>query len=699
MSAEDVLANNNSLAPQPIARPRWWMWLSWGGWLALLLGPQLGRVPYPLEAAFSDIVVAHLPQIVYLRRAWSLWHTLPLWAPTYHSGYPFYADPLSGLWYAPGWLAVVLPLPEGITLTVGLHWLLSAWGMYAFLRAIGHTESGAFLASVAWLGFGKVWAHWAGGHLSLLYAVAWTPWLLWVSLRRGRFLRPAVVLALIFLADPRWAAYAGALWALWEWHHSRGRAWRRILSEGLLAALLAAPLALPLWHYTQLSTRAHLTPQDVLLFSLPWSRLLGVVVPIGGLTEWVTYVGAVSVLLVSAAWLRREARFWAGVALLALGWALGEHLPGMTWLARLPGVSLLRVPSRGLFLAGFAIAAAAAAGWDALLSAAWPEPLRKRRNLLWFALVVFGFGATALTGMLLGDPWVAGSSLFWLLVGWAAWKIPPRHPWGLRVWALLLAVDLLAFATHLVAPRPFDALMQPPPVLTEAAASEPTAFRFYSPSYSIPQQIAAAQGWELANGVDPLVLAAYSEFLEKASGFSWKGYTVVVPPLDSDNLAVSRHSVPNPTLLGLLNVAYVVSDFPLSGQAWTLWAHRDGLWVYRNPQWRPRAWVAQGEAWHPARDVRWSPNRITIVAEGPGELVLSEVAYPGWQVTVDGRAAEAHTAHGVLRSVQIPEGVHTVTWRFRPGDLVLGLLAAVVGWLVVIFGPRGVPASAWGGRP
>ncbi len=684
-----------------VPRPRLWMWLIWGGWLLLLLGPQANRVPYPANEAFSDLVVAHFPQILYLRRALTHWHTLPLWAPTYYSGYPFYADPLSGLWYLPGWLGVVLPLPWGVTLTVGLHWLLSAWGMYAFLRALGRKEQGAFLAALAWLGFGKIWAHWAGGHLTLMYAVAWTPWLLFVSERRGRLLRPGVVLALIFLADPRWVVYAGGVWAAWEAkkHWREGRVLTRIwLTEGFIAGLLAAPLALPLLHYTHLSTRASLTAQDVLLFSLPWSRVLGVVAPIGGMTEWVTYLGAGAVLLASAAWLRGRARFWAAVALTALVWALGEHIPGLRWLSYLPGISWLRVPPRGLFLLGFAVAVAVSAGWETL-AVPWPLPWQKRRNLLWFAIIVLGFSATLLSGLLIGDTFMAASSAFWLAAGLVAWRTHPHRSYALWAWAFVMAVDLLAFDAHLVVPRDFAPLLQPAPVLEEAASQTQSPFRFYTPSCSIPQQVAAAQGWELANGVDPLVLASYIDFMKKASGLWWDAYTVVVPPLDPDNLFANRQAVPRADLLGLLNVVYVVAEFPLPERAdFTLWAQQDGLWVYRNPQARPRAWVEQGNGWRPVDALQWAPNRITITASGPGDLVLSEMAYPGWQVSVDGKPVEAQTAYQVFRSVPLEAGAHTVVWRFRPWDLIFGLLAALVGWLWLLVGPAGLKAVLEGGR-
>jgi hypothetical protein len=75
--------------------------------------------------------------------------------------------------------------------------------------------------------------------------------------------------------------------------------------------------------------------------------------------------------------------------------------------------------------------------------------------------------------------------------------------------------------------------------------------------------------------------------------------------------------------------------------------------------------------------------RIETNNESPALLILAENTYPGWQVTVDGRATEALTAYTTLRAVCIPAGRHMVEWRYIPtiywiggGVTVLSLLIA-----------------------
>ncbi len=197
-----------------------------------LLLPALGSFPYPSpEAAYSDLTITHYPNAIYLREALLTYRSLPLWSPTILSGYPFAANPLSGLWYPGGWLALVLPLPLGFNLLVGLHLLWGGVGLYLFLRAVGIKTPAALLAALAFESMPKVFAHYGAGHITLIYALSWTPWLLLASERgyrsygssrfwwSARQVLPAVILALILLADVRWGAYAALLWwgyAFWR---------------------------------------------------------------------------------------------------------------------------------------------------------------------------------------------------------------------------------------------------------------------------------------------------------------------------------------------------------------------------------------------------------------------------------------------------------------------------------------------------
>jgi hypothetical protein len=127
-------------------------------------------------------------------------------------------------------------------------------------------------------------------------------------------------------------------------------------------------------------------------------------------------------------------------------------------------------------------------------------------------------------------------------------------------------------------------------------------------------------------GVDPLHLAALADFIARATQISGDGYSVSVPAIFSSDPA----STPPPSaqLLGLLNGRYVVSEFDVAAPGLRLVHQLAATRMYENSLAQPQARRAGGAA---AQVEGWSPTRIVVRAAGPGLLLMSELAYPGWE--------------------------------------------------------------------
>jgi hypothetical protein len=88
---------------------------------------------------------------------------------------------------------------------------------------------------------------------------------------------------------------------------------------------------------------------------------------------------------------------------------------------------------------------------------------------------------------------------------------------------------------------------------------------------------------------------------------------------------------------------------------------------------------------------RWGPSSVavTVAAERPALLVVSQAWFPGWRAEVDGEAADVVRVDGVVQGVPVPAGDHEVVLRYRPPGLVPGALvtvaaaAALAGWAVL----------------
>ncbi len=550
----------------------------------LVLLPSLGAFPYPSETAkFSDLAITHYPNAEFLKHSFVESLRIPYWSDTILSGYPFFANPLSGLWYPPGWLALLIPLPLGFNLMVAVHLLFGGLGLYALLKSEGLSNRAALFGGVAFVALPKFYAHYGAGHLTLLYAVSWTPWLLYASKgfanksRWWKLASPGTLLALIFLADVRWFLFAWLLWIFYEIAHSHLWAFRepvrglefakRLAGQTFLAGLLCAPLAVPLWEYTQYSTRANLSPGETLAYSMPISRLLGLMIPDpGGFHEWMLYPGAVVLLLALIALIGPAERgsrvFWSGVCLLSLAYSLGPELPLINNMYRLPGLSLLRVPPRALFLSGMSLVILAAIGLDRILAGFLPNHKRSA-NLVLLALVGFVSFLTLGIWLFTGSP-PANFIRGWIFISVSSlWILSrPRFVFSPRIWyAGVLVIGLLDWSMVNAAsfsPRPVEQVLSQGEDLAQYLSEQPGYFRIYSPSYSLPQQTAEHYRLELADGVDPLQLQAYADYMARASGVPVTGYGVTIPPFGEGDPARDNASyLPDATLLGKLNVRYV----------------------------------------------------------------------------------------------------------------------------------------------
>ena len=690
---------------------------------AALLGADW--VPWSAKGAYSDLAITHWPNAVFMREALRETGRLPLWRPLIMAGAPFAANPLSGLWYPPNLLLLFLPLPAAFNLLLALHLLWGGLGMYRLGQQFRLSRGAALVAAAAWVLTPRTIAHMGAGHVGLVYALGWWPWVVGAARRArqtGRWSAWGVaggVLALEFLADPRITALTlpvAALITLFTKqtllspHPSpppqggrehipsslRGReglsALLRLAGQrvpgALVFLLLTAVQTLPLAEFMGYSTRSLLTPYEAGWSSLPWTYLLGVILPDrGGFHEWMTYVGP-AVLILALLGLRALGRRAGGVVAglgLAILFALGANTPFYRLLVRVvPGLTWLRVPARAWFIVAFGLALLAGIGVHALQRR--PRPGR----------------------------WLSPS----------------------RVAALALALvvlDLGFMDASLIRLRSVASILSEGSELAAYLAAQPGLFRIYSPSYSLPQQSGAVYGLHSVDGVDPLQLAETAAFVRQAAGLESQPprYSEVLPPAppNGDVILGHRDARPDLNLLGLLNVRYLAAEFPLDVGGLVERGRFGTTYLYENTHVLPRAFVlyraepvigpeealarlkeadprqvafVEGGAALTGQSTAtlsealvtlYTPDSITVrvTLERPGVLILSEVWYPGWEARADGQPLPIYRADGLLRAVYLQPGTHTIVFNYAPGTVKAGLALSVLGWLV--FASLGV--SEW----
>jgi hypothetical protein len=174
-------------------------------------------------------------------------------------------------------------------------------------------------------------------------------------------------------------------------------------------------------------------------------------------------------------------------------------------------------------------------------------------------------------------------------------------------------------------------------------------------------------------------------------------------PLIRHELLDSLYTSGNPFPLRILNVRW----------ASKIDTQKRAIRCVENPRLEPRAWVvdraeviADEEAiLRRMRDPQFDPAAAVILERAPGiamapgdspvgtcrarkyengeldvdtnttrngYLVLSEVYYPGWRATIDGREVPVERADYLITALPLPAGKHHVTYRYDPISFKVG---------------------------
>jgi hypothetical protein len=531
----------------------------------------------------------------------------------------------------------------------------------------------------------------------------------------------------------------GLVWLLRLWLD--GAAPPRLLALPLalgVGAAGAAVLLLPAFERTRLSIRSDISYAQAAEFAASPLGLVTFVVPrfFGGnaadywglrwgLHESYAYVG-VSGLVLAALGLvlarRREAApllaLLAGLALLV---ALGETTPLQGWLYRLvPGFDKVRAPGRFLLFVDLALALLVGFGVQRLARApGWRDRPRLRPLLVGLAagaalgaLVVAPLFYLTLLRSQQADPTVfqrvlGASEGVNLAVGFLLASLLLLWRWRRRAdgWLPAAAVGLLwldlAVASagfnpttdDLLEGYRHDGIVR---FLQERAVDGRIDTRTGVADLLQPD-MARLYGLEDVAGLfNPLTLRAFDRYWEELQSRSAPGYD-------------------------LLSVRYLVArrDAPLDQKFRPVFQGEAGLAVFENTRALPRAFVAaRSEALPEAqiaarlRDPGFDPRATALLDPGAtpatgggavegldarganalevrlsgvrgGYLVLTNVLYPGWRATIDGREAPIQRAYGLFQAVLLPEGAAVVRFEFKPRRWEVGLAATLIAWLLV----------------
>lgn len=741
------------------------LWVALG--LALvafgLLAPYMARpdaMIWPRSELGTDFLSYRWAHVHHLRQSLQRFGEVPLWRGTTLGGEPMIGNPSVMLFYPPQFLLALLPLPifPSFAFQTAVHLWIAGMGSYALLRqGMRLGRPAALVGALATMLAPRLSSN-AAGDVGLTYAMCWVPFsLAWtrLALDRRRWswaILAGMGLAFQFLLHVHiffctlWVAGLYALYRMRSEYVSllraqgRDQARRACLAQGDMLAVvalvcggLAAFELLPFITYMPYLSRQTMSLSEANNFALPPQVLASAFMPSPSkFPEWELYVGLLPAALAPLALLhprRAEAWFWIGLAAFAVLFSLGTVTPLFPFLFHyVPGFRWLRVPARMWYYGALALVVLAGLAVDALLQ---PETRSRwqRGWQNWLLLSGWALALVTITGRWLtrraGEPdWLLGwAGSLGLLLGlsgvglWMRGRIQ-RARWleGALVGALLL--DLLPVDAAYMSARPAGPLFHMPSIgdglLQETAQAQPP-FRIYAARGELPYHLATNEGLEVIDGLNSFQFEPYVELVKQASGCLLPGFAASVPPCSTNEVSATayQHAIPDPHLLGLLNVKYVLTPIELAGDEWVLRDAVDGEYLYENLAVLPRAFgVGRVEAvpdraavwprlaeidvrqaavieagqlaqplpqvpFHvPATILSYEPNEVRVQVEMPGDgvLMVGTNWTPGWRARDDGEPARVLRVNGAVQGVYLPKGSHQVTLRFRPPALAWGAI-------------------------
>jgi hypothetical protein len=70
---------------------------------------------------------------------------------------------------------------------------------------------------------------------------------------------------------------------------------------------------------------------------------------------------------------------------------------------------------------------------------------------------------------------------------------------------------------------------------------------------------------------------------------------------------------------------------------------------------------------------------LEVTLDSPGLVVLADVFYPGWSLTIDGKPAPCYRVNSMMRGAAAPAGRHRLVYTYLPVSFRIGRAASIAG--------------------
>lgn len=629
-----------------------------GALLLLTAGIRPDALPYSdSESSYSDSVTSHWPNALFLREAVLERGEFPVWRETIMAGQPFAANPLNKTAYPLQWLVLLFQPALHLNIMIILHLVIAGSGMWLWARSLGLRIEAVGLCAAAYVFAPQIIGRLGAGHLDIVYAMAWWPWLMWAikhlsehsDRKTIRVLQTSFMAGLVLLADVRTGFFALAAAGVYEiillvqQGKLKEAMWHLWIVPIFL--LLTLSLLVPLRLWQPYLNRAMLTADDAGTFSLEVVHFLGLILPALKNIETQTYFGIPVFALAVSAFITahpQKRRLWLAAGLVIVLYSMGSN--GLLWpllVKVMPILLWFRIPARAWLILTLFIPILAGYGLQRLLEYVESHQiiLNIRRYNLLIALstlivLIVGIFGLAVLRLPVGAVIPIGLGSGVILLAALNGRLKPRYIFPLILGLTLLDLGLNGYQTAHWRGADFW-LEAHRPLAERLAAENPT--RIYSPTYSLEQQVAEAYHLRLLGGVDPFQLAGVVAGIEVGSGVTYKRYNPVVPPLEgieneADLAQANLQAIMNTQILAEWQVSHIISGHPLDNSRLKWLDTVNGVYIYQNLDYAARSDSPRIPDWPPG----WAglPSPETVQQLNQITIVSAAISSIGWIVVV-----------------------------------------------------------------
>lgn len=653
----------------------------------------------------------------------------PLWNHYQLGGTPLLANSQSGAFYPLHILIGVLHIPTaaGITLLAYLHLVWAGLGARALSLRLGACEEGAIAAGIL-LCASPFMVSWIG-LASVVTTVCWIPWAITGAidlaahdLKWKYVFTVGICVGMMILGGHLQFATYGCLAiiivALWQ------TVFQKVYMGSLacfgaifVGAMIAGPQLLPTIFFSQQSHRkgspsiegykayssSAVQPFELQglafpdMLGTPGSEIKGLDGPIKMPAYWPGYVkrganyaesalylGPILLMLLCGA---RYSKYWrrdaavGAIGVVGLLLALGTPLNALMYFY-MPGWSSTGSPGRAEVLFVIAACCTASLGWSDFRDKAreaWRWGLFIGILILCFGIVLWSRASmTAYQPELAPLLGAAKSQTFWaaipnsaILTGLAIilWGLLSKRKDGVAL--LVVAIGAILVAGPKLVPTGDVPWKADPGDMSKryAFVNKDWDLRIGAP-VTVPPNIATIMRVHDIGGYDSLMRNDTAKWLDQINGEQKS------PPLANGNMMFIKPGADRKLLAESgVNEIWTLTDYGLGG----------GGTVIKEPLEGPGRASIDGR---PAKVTEQTSSSMKVEVEGPGRLVVRDWDAPGWSALIDG---EPNFLIGTQwREVEVPEGRHTVEFKYDPPGygygLWLGLTGLILAFLALLPG-------------